>query len=286
MSITIAIPFYNAEHYLKDATKSVFAQTHKDWELILIDDGSTDNSLAIAKSINDPRVSVYSDGKNKKLAARLNEITHLAKFDFIARMDADDLMHPQRLEIQYNILKNNPDLDMVSTGVYSVLNDLTLVGKRGSNFTNLSHEDIISKREGLIHASLLVKKNWYKNNFYDESLSIAQDLDLWLRSSKNDKLNAVSIDKPLYIYREEINVTYKKLLAAYNNEMTMILKYNSFLSRYYVKAFMKSAIIRLLKLLNISLNFQKNRNLKTSLHEEKDFHKCIRQILKYELPLK
>lgn len=284
--VTIAIPFYNAEKYLLDAIKSVFAQTYKDWELILIDDGSTDNSLAIAKSINDPRVRVYSDGKNKKLAARLNEITHLAKYDFIARMDADDLMHPQRLEIQYNILKNNPDLDMVSTGVYSVLNDLSLVGKRGSNFTNLSYKDIISKRKGLIHASLLVKKKWYENNFYDESLSIAQDLDLWLRSSKNDKLNAVSIDKPLYIYREEINVTHKKLLAAYNNEMIMILKYNTFLSRYYIKVFMKSVIIRLLKLLNISLNFQKNRNFKTSLQEEKNFHKCIRQILKYELPLK
>ena len=69
MKVSIAIPFYNAEKYLRDSIRSVFAQTHQDWELILMDDGSTDGSLAIAKSIKDPRVSVYSDGQNKKLAA-------------------------------------------------------------------------------------------------------------------------------------------------------------------------------------------------------------------------
>ena len=108
MGITIGLPFYNAENYLELAIKSVFAQTYQDWELILMDDGSTDRSLEIAKSINDPRVSVYSDGKNKKLAARLNEIVRLAKYDYLARMDADDLMSTKRIETQMNILKNNP----------------------------------------------------------------------------------------------------------------------------------------------------------------------------------
>jgi len=82
--VTIGLPFYNAEKYLTDAIRAVFAQTHQHWELILIDDGSTDGSLKIAKSVQDPRVRVYSDGKNKKLAARLNEITKLAKYEYIA----------------------------------------------------------------------------------------------------------------------------------------------------------------------------------------------------------
>jgi len=64
MSITIGMPFYNAEKYLADAIRSVFAQTYQDWELILMDDGSTDQSLEIAKSVDDPRVRVFSDGKN------------------------------------------------------------------------------------------------------------------------------------------------------------------------------------------------------------------------------
>ena len=118
MKVSIAIPFYNAEKYLRDSIRSVFAQTHQDWELILMDDGSTDGSLAIAKSIKDSRVSVYSDGKNKKLAARLNEITKLAKYDIIARMDADDLMSPTRIEKQLNILKDNLNIEVAPTSLY------------------------------------------------------------------------------------------------------------------------------------------------------------------------
>src|SRR5690554_4188978 len=91
-SVSIGIPFFNAEAYLLDAIKSVFAQTHQNWELILLDDGSTDRSLEIARSIDDPRVRVYSDGQNKHLAARLNEIARLARYEYLARMDADDLM--------------------------------------------------------------------------------------------------------------------------------------------------------------------------------------------------
>ena len=102
--ISIGIPFFNAERFLLDSIRSVFAQTHQDWELILVDDGSTDRSLEIAQSIADPRVSVYSDGKNKKLAARLNQIHTLAKFDFIARMDADDLMATDRIRRQLTFL--------------------------------------------------------------------------------------------------------------------------------------------------------------------------------------
>ena len=120
MFVSIGIPFYNAENFLLDAIRSVFAQTHKKWELILLDDGSEDRSLEIAQSIKDPRVRVYSDGKNKKLASRLNEIVKLAKYDIIARMDADDLMSPYRIKKQVEILAQNPHLDLISTGIYSV----------------------------------------------------------------------------------------------------------------------------------------------------------------------
>lgn len=101
--ITIGIPFYNAEAYLADAIKSVLAQTFKEWELILVDDGSSDNSLKIAKEFEkkDSRIRVISDGLNKKLPARLNQIINKARFNIIARMDADDLMDIERSEKQY-----------------------------------------------------------------------------------------------------------------------------------------------------------------------------------------
>ncbi|MEK5752755.1 glycosyltransferase family 2 protein, partial [Acinetobacter variabilis] len=74
MYISIGIPFFNAEKYLEDAIKSVLAQTFQNWELILVDDGSIDRSLEIARSFNDPRIRIIADGHNRRLAYRLNQI--------------------------------------------------------------------------------------------------------------------------------------------------------------------------------------------------------------------
>ena len=108
MPITIGIPFYNAETYLADAIRSIFAQTYQDWELILIDDGSTDRSVEIARAVKDPRVRVISDGQNNRLPYRLNQITALARFDLVGRMDADDLISPAKFEKQKSILDAHP----------------------------------------------------------------------------------------------------------------------------------------------------------------------------------
>lgn len=237
MPISIGIPFYNAERFLADAIRSVFAQTYQDWELILIDDGSTDRSLEIAKSVKDSRVSVYSDGKNKKLAARLNEIVQLAKFDIIARMDADDLMSPTRLEKQLKILANSNNHDLVSTGVYSVSDELELIGVRGSNLMEIEFKDLLFKKVGIVHAAILGKKEWFQRNKYDTSLKIAQDYDLWLRTSAKSDLKVCTIADPLYYYREEGNATAHKILAAYKNERQMFKRYAG---KYYVRLILKS----------------------------------------------
>lgn len=279
MKVTIAIPFYNAEEYLPDAIRSVFAQTFQDWELLLIDDGSTDNSLSIAKSIKDDRVRVFSDGKNKKLARRLNEVTLLAKYDYILRMDADDLMLPNRIEKQLEIMTNG-NVDIVTSGVYSVLNNLEIVGIRGMNYNSVKFQDILSRKVGITHAALLAKKSWYERNKYDETLSIAQDLDLWLRTSKKNDLKIISIAEPLYIYREENNVTKKKLLRAYNNERNMIRKYGEIsLNELIFKSYLKSLAVVVLGLIGKIDILQKNRGKKVISTKQIDiYHDAILKI--------
>ena len=222
MFVTIAIPFFNAKDYLPDAIKSVFAQTYKDWELILIDDGSTDGSLEIAKSVNDPRVRVISDGKNKKLAVRLNEISKLAKYDYIARMDADDLMSPFRIEKQMNILINNKDLDLVTCGIFSISNKGEIKGVRHhySNYINLS--DLLNKRGmGVLHAGILGKKKWFERNQYNINLETAQDYELWVRSAAFDDFKIFLMKKRmvfqpsvLFLYQSGFDPSYSFL---YNN---------------------------------------------------------------------
>jgi len=225
MGITIGLPFYNAEKHLELAIKSVFAQTYQDWELLLIDDGSTDTSLEIAQSINDPRVTVYSDGNNKKLAARLNEIVKLAKYDYIARMDADDIMDPNRLSAQIKILEDNPQFDLVSTGLFSISNTNRLMGYRGKNWENPTFDEILHKKTGIMHPSLIARKAWFERNKYNENLKLGQDTELWFRTSKNNDLKIKIISDPLFMYREEGNVTKKKLLRAYKNEREYLALY-------------------------------------------------------------
>ncbi len=284
--VTIAIPFYNAEKYLLDAIKSVFMQTYKKWELILIDDGSTDDSLIIAKSIKDPRVRVYSDGKNKKLAARLNEVTKLARYDYIARMDADDLMMPNRIEELVKILENQKDYDLVSSGVLSVKNDLTLIGCRGAEISNYSLDSLLKGRQGFIHAALVAKKSWYQRNYYDVSLPIAQDRDLWLSASSKDDFRALSISKPLYIYREEGNIKVSKILKAYDLERKMYLKYSkTFPFRLLCVSIFKSLLIILLEAFGSVHLLQKKRNAVINEEIIEEYESFINELQNYKIPV-
>ncbi|MFH1281197.1 MAG: glycosyltransferase family A protein, partial [Candidatus Omnitrophota bacterium] len=130
--VSIGIPFYNSAEFIKDAIRSVFAQTYKQWELILIDDGSSDDSLSIANSIQDSRVRVISDGKHVGLVGRLNQIIELSRGEYIARMDADDLMHPRRIELQACYLREHPQLDAAGSAMYSLARDYSVIGRRGA----------------------------------------------------------------------------------------------------------------------------------------------------------
>ena len=89
--VSVILPVFNGGQYLLPAVRSVVNQSYMNWEIILMDDGSTDDAVASVRFLNDPRIKIYQDGVNKGLAARLNEAVDLATGYYIARMDADDL---------------------------------------------------------------------------------------------------------------------------------------------------------------------------------------------------
>jgi len=265
MFITIGISFYNAENFLADAIRSVFAQSHQEWELILIDDGSKDRSLEIARSVDDPRVRVFSDGKNKKLASRLNEIVSLANYEFIARMDADDLMSSDRLEKQIKILIDNPEIDLVSTGLYSISDNLELKGVRWHSSNYISFDEILHRRGcGVVHASILGRKEWFKRNPYNTNLKVAQDYELWVRTSFNNDFNIYLIQYPLYFYREEGSVNADKVLLSYINEKKLYKLYSNHNYRILsMKLNLKATLIKFLKKINKFNFLVKKRSKKT-----------------------
>lgn len=222
--ISIGIPFYNAEDYLEDAICSVLAQTHPYWELILVDDGSTDRSLEIAKlyADHDKRIRVISDGENKRLASRLNQIILESKYDYIARMDADDLMSNNRLELQLQVLEDNSEVDFVTTGCLTLGENNELTGVRLGRNYQMSAATILEGVTNLLHASLLARKSWCLRNRYNVHRVIAQDFELWLQAAKNNDLNYIVLKEPLYWYRVVENVTIEKLIKGYSTQIKII----------------------------------------------------------------
>jgi len=114
--VSVILPLYNAENWIGEAVKSIICQTFEDFELIIINDGSTDGSLAAVEKIKDKRM-VIVDQENCGLAAALNVGLKISKGQLVARMDADDTALPDRLLLQVNSFKQNEDLVLLGTGV-------------------------------------------------------------------------------------------------------------------------------------------------------------------------
>ena len=120
--VSIGMPVFNAEKHLKIAIDSVLNQDFKEFELIISDDGSTDNSLNIIQSYTDKRIKLLSDSSNKGIGYRLNEQIALSKGVYFARMDSDDIMFPDRILEQVKFLQEHPNVDVVG-GSAVVINE-------------------------------------------------------------------------------------------------------------------------------------------------------------------
>ena len=107
--VTVLMSVYNGEKFLKEAMDSILTQTFTDFEFLIINDGSTDNSVKIIESYNDSRIRLINNEKNLKLIASLNKGISLARGKYIARMDCDDISSPMRLEKEVDFLENSSD---------------------------------------------------------------------------------------------------------------------------------------------------------------------------------
>lgn len=247
--VTIGIPFYNAEKFLEYAIKSVLAQTYQNWELILVNDGSSDNSVNIAEKYEkiDCRIRLIDDGENKKLPFRLNQIIDEARYDYIVRMDADDIMHIERLKIQLEFLEKNLEYDLVSTSMYSIDTYNNIVGQRIIG-DNVSLKTLLQGNNQIVHPSVFARKKWYLRNRYDIGSERAEDYELWLRACFNNDLKIKVISIPLLFYREFGNLNKGNLILSYKTTNQIFNKYKykiPFFSMFKAKInlYIKMAIV-------------------------------------------
>ena len=199
-TLTIGLPVYNAAPFLRDCLRSIFAQTWSDWELVVVDDGSTDESLAILESIDDQRVRLVGRGLHRGLGASLNLIADNARGRYVARMDADDMMHPSRLDRQLRILLERSDLDGVGCGI--VLLDRTLE-PIGVKLNPAEHVAICAEPLAgiqLAHATFVGRTDWFRNHPYNADSYGCEDWELLFLTFKESRF--ANLMEPLYFYRE------------------------------------------------------------------------------------
>ncbi len=198
--LSVILPIYNGMPYLKDAIFSLLDQTFQDFIIYAIDNGSTDGTREYLRQLSNEKIT-YIELQEKNLVNALNTGLEVATSPFIARMDADDIIHPKKFEKQMKYLEENQDVDLIGTiGQYISSN-----GKKYFNFNlPLSHDEIIEtmikKKNAIIHASIMFRSkiiSLYGN--YNNEFFPCEDYELFLRIG--DKIKFANIPERLYSFR-------------------------------------------------------------------------------------
>lgn len=209
--ISIAMPVYNAERTIGPAVRSVLQQSYANWELLVLDDGSTDCTLEIVRSHADPRITVLADGKRMGLAARLNQAIGSCHGGYFARLDGDDVAYPERLERQLAFLEAHPEIDLLGAGAMVFAEGGRAVGLYPVRQT---HQEICRKPWSgfyLAHPTWMGRTAWFRKFQYRTQMKKAQDQDLLLRAYRTSRFAA--LPEPLIGYRQE-QLGLKKIWAS------------------------------------------------------------------------
>lgn len=176
---------YNGMPYLKNAVDSILGQTYKNFEFIVIDDASTDSSWKYLKSKKDRRLIVLQNKKNIGLASSLNRALKKARGEFIARMDADDISLPKRLQVQLNFMNKNPKVDLCGTWVNKINKEGKIVGSVKYPQTDQAIKRHLAWGPTIVHPTFFAKAKFFKGlGNYDPSFDYAEDYELLVRASR------------------------------------------------------------------------------------------------------
>jgi len=230
--VTVGMPIYNAGAYLRPAVLSILNQTYVNWQLLIIDDGSNDNALETIADITDERICIIRDGKNKGLAARLNEAIDLAKGEYFARMDQDDISYPERFERQVEVLNTSPELDLVSVKA-------TLISESGVSVGLLpfaiSHQEICAypwRGFYMPHPTWMGRTEWFKRYYYKVPQSYyADDYELLLRAYRASHFACVP--DVLFQYRVKQKIIWKHQFKARRSILRVQLRHFYTQSQYW-----------------------------------------------------
>jgi len=208
--ISVIMSVYNGEKYLREAIDSILNQTFTDFEFIIVNDGSTDNSLEIIKSYEDERIKIINNEQNIGLTKSLNKALKQARGEYIARQDADDISFPNRFEEQVKYFVEHLEMALLGTSIYKIDENGKITGKRLA-LAKPSIKDLFRENQ-FNHGSVMFKKEVVDElGYYDELFNYSQDYELWIRIAKHYEVrNLTQTLYKLRTHREKVRFKKKE----------------------------------------------------------------------------
>ena len=227
LSVSVLMPVYNTKYdFLSQAIESVLCQTYEDFDLVIINDASTDNAEEVILSYNDKRIKYYKNEQNLKLIATLNKGLDLCEGKYIARLDSDDYCAPQRLEKQVEFMEQHPDTGLSGT-LFEMIPD--------SGFSSSNVADIplcIRYIPGcLLHSSAMIRKSVLKENnlYYNSGCLHAEDFKMWSDISRVSKV-AVLPEVLTYYRQTETGICARN--QKFQNKMLMVIAFENMIKDF------------------------------------------------------
>jgi len=222
--VSVVMSVYNGERYLREAVNSILDQTFTDFEFIIVNDGSIDNTCAILESYNDSRIVLIHNQENIGLTRSLNKGLTLAQGEYVARMDADDVAIPHRFEKQVAFLEKHPEIGILGSSCWTIDTN-----GQGQGVYQMPTNDLQIRWTSLlanpfVHPTVMIRRDLLIQNGlkYDEAFQTTQDYELWMRVLKYTR--GANLSEPLIRYRVRYGITSKHRQAQLRNHDTIALR--------------------------------------------------------------
>jgi len=218
--VSIVIPLDNGEKYLAECLDSVFAQTYPNWELVIINDGSSDGTENVILRYQDKRIKYLPNHTNKGIIFSLNRGLQESNGVYIARLDADDVALPSRIEKQVEFLTKNPEYVMCGTYFQTIDSSGRFLKKVEFPANNRDAQSFLLLHNCFCHSSIMMRTNIAKELRYDENFQICEDYDLWVRISRIGKIINLPEFTTLYrVHENNISTRKSEIMFMHVNEI-------------------------------------------------------------------
>ena len=286
-SVTIGLPVHQGLEEFKLAVKSIFFQSYQDWKLIIVCDGASEEIVKCARLIDDPRVSVIVHENSKGLPICLNEITMISTSEYVFRMDADDVMCPNRVQIQVKFLMENPGIDVLGGGSLLINEYNEVMGrysepKLPSSVAGFFTSGVFS------HPTTVLRREWAIENPYDTDWVRTEDKELWLRTCGSSIFRKIP-DETIFC-RVPVNFSVEKQALTSKFDRKLLLKYGftygvPVVAFYKIlKSYIKQIIFQAMVAMKLQRMIIKHKYEPIGEKQKQEAEETIRNITKMYVP--